>query len=284
MKVIADCGGTKGDWAVVADGGGVRRIKTGGVNPLQQGEEHVRRVLTDVAAQCAAYLARAGGVEVFFYGAGCTPEGAEVVRGLLADALQAVAPSLEITVSTDLLAAARALCGHGEGIACIMGTGSNSCLYDGRAIVANTPPLGYVLGDEGSGASLGRGFLNGIFKGTLPPSLREEFLEEYRLSYPDIISAVYRQPMANRFLASIAPFLARHAADEGVRRMILGEFRRFFSLNVAPYRRSDLPVSFVGGVANAFAALLAEAAALEGFTVGKIVASPIDGLIKYHRS
>lgn len=284
MKVIADCGGTKGDWAVIAPGGEVCRLKTGGINPFQQSEADMRLVLADMAAQCAALLERANGVDVYFYGAGCSPDGAKIVQRLLQEALAAVEGPLSVTVASDLLAAAHALCGHGEGIACILGTGSNSCLYDGRQIVANTPPLGYVLGDEGSGASLGRRFLNGIFKGSLSPAIRQEFLDERQLSYPDVISAVYRQPMANRFLASVAPFLAKHAGDDEVRQLIVAEFRRFFSVNVAPYGRTDLPVGFVGGVANAFAALLAEAAALEGFTVGTVLPAPIDGLIRYHLS
>ena len=178
-----------------------------------------------------------------------------------------------------VLGAARALWGHGEGIACILGTGSNSCLCRDGEILKNVPPLGYVLGDEGSGAVLGRNLVNGIFKGHIP--LKEEFLAAHGLNYEEIIRRVYREPYANRFLASFAPFIRTHIDRPEIRELVLRSFRDFASRNLSRYP-AELPVSLLGGVAAHFEALLREALEAEGRRVETIVESPAEGLLKYH--
>ena len=185
----------------------------------------------------------------------------------------------EITVPTDLLGAARALFGRGEGVACILGTGSNSCWCRGGEIVENVPPLGYVLGDEGSGAAMGRNLVNGIFKGHIP--LREEFLAAHGLTYEEIIRRVYREPYANRFLASFAPFVHAHLDCPEVRAMVAGTFADFAQRNLSRYP-VHLTVACIGGVAAAFEGLLREVLAQGGYRVGLIAASPAEGLIEYH--
>jgi N-acetylglucosamine kinase-like BadF-type ATPase len=187
-----------------------------------------------------------------------------------------------VEVAGDLLGAARALCGSNEGIACILGTGANSCLYDGRQIIANTPPLGYVLGDEGSGAVLGIRFLNAVLKGLLPERLKTELLDWLQMTEADIIGRIYRQPLANRWLASLSLFIATHIDETDVRALVTDNFRQFFRRNVVQYGRRDLPVCFVGSIAHYYREQLGEAAAAEGFTLGRVEKSPVDGLTAYH--
>ncbi|MCR4994898.1 MAG: ATPase [Bacteroidales bacterium] len=217
--------------------------------------------------------------EVCFYGAGCVAPYSATVAGVL----QRYFPHAVISVESDLLGAARALCGNREGIACILGTGSNSCLYDGKRIVANVSPLGWILGDEGSGAVLGKSLVGDLLKGQLPGLLYEQFLERFNLAPSDIIDRVYRQPKANRFLASFVPFIAEHIEDDGMKDWLIPHFRAFFRRNVAAYQRSDLSVHFVGGVASQFEEEVRQAAKMEGFSVGVIEKNPIARMVAFHR-
>lgn len=279
MILIADSGSTKTDW-ILTDGAKVLGIKnTRGLNPVLQSHDEIEDTVNSLIDIFPEKTTR---LDVFFYGAGCIGGSRTLMSMVLAKAFAKIAVQINASVDTDLLGAARAACGHAEGIACILGTGANSCLYDGRKIIANTPPLGYVLGDEGSGACLGKLFLNGIFKGWLSERLRDDFLTEYNLTYADVIERVYRQPMPNRFLATIVPFINKHKDDEALKKMIVNSFRDFINLNVRPYKRSDLPLNFVGGVAHSFSLLLKEAALAEGFTIGSIIKAPLENLLKYH--
>ena len=184
-----------------------------------------------------------------------------------------------VEAESDLLGASRALFGRGEGVACILGTGSNSCWCRGGEIVENVPPLGYVLGDEGSGATLGRNLVNGIFKGHI--SLRGEFLAAHGLTYEEIIRRVYREPYANRFLASFAPFVHAHLDRPDIRDMVERSFADFAERNLSGYP-VHLPVACVGGVAAAFGDLLRETLTRCGREVVTIVRSPAAGLTEYH--
>ena len=266
MKAIADSGSTKCEW-IFGDGDRILRLRTAGINAVQQSPDAIRAVLAE--------LPPLDGVEELrFYGAGCGdsfPEASAVLRRELAARF---GPGTAIGLGSDLLGAARALFGRGEGIACILGTGSNSCHCRGGEIVANVPPLGYVLGDEGSGAVLGRNLVNGIFKGMIP--LREEFLHTFALTYAGLIRRVYREPAANRFLASFAPFIRAHLDCAPVRKMVVRSFGEFAARNLSGYP-AGLPVAFVGGVAAHF-----EAMAAAGREVVRIVCSPAEELWKYH--
>lgn len=271
MKAIADSGSTKCEW-IFGDGDRILRLRTAGINAVQQSPDAIRAVLAE--------LPPLDGVEEFrFYGAGCGdsfPEASAVLRRELAARF---GPGAAIGLGSDLLGAARALFGRGEGIACILGTGSNSCHCRGGEIVANVPPLGYVLGDEGSGAVLGRNLVNGIFKGAIP--LREEFLRTFALTYAGLIRRVYREPAANRFLASFAPFIRAHLDCAPVREMVVRSFGEFAARNLSGYP-AGLPVAFVGGVAAHFEEPLREAMAAAGREVVRIVCSPAEELWKYH--
>jgi glucosamine kinase len=187
-----------------------------------------------------------------------------------------------IEINSDLLSAARALCGYDEGIACILGTGSNSCLYDGKQVVENVSPLGYILGDEGSGAVLGKLFINAIFKDNSFRKLRDDFLMSTNLTLEEIIDKVYRQPLANRFLASTSVYIHNHLDNNDLNKLVEDNFRTFFKRNISTYSRSDLKVNFIGSVAYYFKSQLYEAASAEGFKIGLIEKSPLPGLMKYH--
>lgn len=271
MKAIADSGSTKCEW-IFGDGDRRIRLRTAGINAVQQSPDAIRTVLAE--------LPPLDGVEELrFYGAGCGdsfPEASAVLRRELAARF---GPGTAIGLGSDLLGAARALFGRGEGIACILGTGSNSCHCRGGEIVANVPPLGYVLGDEGSGAVLGRNLVNGIFKGMIP--LREEFLHTFALTYAGLIRRVYREPAANRFLASFAPFIRAHLDCAPVRKMVVRSFGEFAARNLSGYP-AGLPVAFVGGVAAHFEEPMREAMAAAGREVVRIVCSPAEELWKYH--
>ena len=177
------------------------------------------------------------------------------------------------------MAAAHAVCGTEEGIACILGTGANSCLYDGVKIVRNVSPLGYILGDEGSGAVLGKLFINALFKGDMPENLRTEFLELSGFTLDDIIRRVYREPMANRWLASLSPFIHSHLDSRQVNDLVVANFVDFFKKNVDHYSRKDLPVGAVGSVAYYYKEQLEEAAMRCGYRLGRIVKNPMDILM-----
>lgn len=281
MILIADSGSTKTDWALAeentktAAGPVCTLLHTQGINPFHQSEETVRTILRD---ELLPQLSSQDVTAVSFYGSGVRPELETYMENLLSEVLHV---SGRVEARGDMLGAARALCGRNYGIASILGTGANSCLYDGERIVGNTPALGYILGDEGSGAVLGRRLVNGLYKGVLSKELKGAFEDEMQLTMAAVIDRVYRQPMANRFLASLCLFIGRHIDDEQLQALVIDNFRDFFKLNIAPYRRADLPVSFVGSIAWHFRAQLAEAAGREGYIVGQVVQSPIDGLVRY---
>lgn len=286
MKLIADSGSTKTDWALVTGGHSVEYVHTDGLNPIHMDAEKISSILTGqllpaIDIVCKRRMEELEEPEylevtsVTFYGAGCMGQPAEMMREVLSD----VFPSCrQVEVQTDLLASARALFGDGEGIACILGTGSNSGLYDGYGFTANTPPLGYILGDEGSGATLGKLFLGSLLKGLLPEGLKEEFYESMGMGYMDFINKVYREPGANRFLASLSPFIASHMDIPQVRSIVEDNFRNFVRRNLCQYGRRDLPVGAVGSIAWHYREILTKVLVEEGFAVGPIIKSPIDNL------
>ena len=277
MIIITDSGSTKADWTLVDNNQGVAHIHTAGFNPYMQTIDDIVCTIKDSPVQ---KISSAGVSEIWFYGAGCTP--GEKSRNVESALRQVFGRECRICVCSDMMGAARALCQDEEGIACILGTGSNSCLYDGREIVANVPPLGYILGDEGSGAHLGKMLVGNVLKGLMPKEITDRFFDEVGMTQADIIDKVYRRPMPNRWLASLAPFINRHSATEAVRAMVRDAFTAFFTRNVASYRRPDLPVNFVGSIAFFFKEILTETAARLDITIGKIRQSPMEGLTEYH--
>lgn len=207
-----------------------------------------------------------------FYGSGCRPEQCERMGHLLSTTLSAK----NVYVASDLLGAARALCGTNEGIVCILGTGSASAHYDGQTFVQSTPSLGYILGDEGSGTSLGKHLLSNVLKAQLPESVCALFRKEYPISIPEVIQRVYREPNPNRFLSKFTHFLSKHLAEPSVEALLVEEFSNFFSRNIIAYQRPDLEIHFVGSVAAVFAAQLRKAASKFGLKIGQITKAPLD--------
>ncbi len=276
MMLIADSGSTKTDWCVILDNTPIKRIGTKGLNPFFQSEEKIQHELTH---SLLPQLPEGTIDSVYFYGAGCTPEKAPTLRRAIADSLPIVG---NIKAYSDMLAAARGLCGREAGIACILGTGSNSCFYDGKEIVNHISPLGFILGDEGSGAVLGKLLVGDILKNQLSPAIKEAFLKQFDLTVPEIIDRVYRQPFPNRFLASLSPFIAQHLEEPGIRQLVLGSFIAFLRRNVMQYDYTQYPAHFIGSVAHCYKEILQEAAQETGIRIGKILQSPMEGLIQYH--
>ena len=277
MILLADSGSTKTDWCLVDQKNSVTKVRTAGINPFFQSSEEIAN---ELATHLVPHLPTTHLESVYFYGAGCTKEKSPIVA-------EALKKQFEITgaceVATDMLAAARGLCGHQPGIACIMGTGSNSCAYDGKDITKNVSPLGFILGDEGSGAVLGRTLVGDVLKNQLPKDIVEAFHTEYGLSNADIIDHVYRQKFPNRFLASFVPFLAKHIENKAIFDLVKENFRRFLIRNVQQYQGWEhLPIGFVGSIAYYFQQPLKEALEAEHMTIGKTIQAPMEGLIAYH--
>ncbi|WP_276878381.1 BadF/BadG/BcrA/BcrD ATPase family protein [Bacteroides heparinolyticus] len=278
MILIADSGSTKTDWCVVENGELLQQIFTKGTNPFFQSEEEISN---EIATTLLPRLKSDEPDAVYFYGAGCGfPDKIATMRRAIAQHLKVKG---EIEVNTDMLAAARGLCGHTPGIACIMGTGSNSCYYNGQDIVANVSPLGFILGDEGSGACLGKLLVGDLLKNQMTPGLKEKFLKQFDLTPADIIDCVYRQPFPNRFLASLSPFLAQNMDEPCVHNLVLNSFKAFLKRNVMQYDGyQHEKVHFIGSVAFHYKEVLIKAAYETGIQVGNIIKSPMEGLIKYH--
>lgn len=279
MILIADCGSTKIDWCVVDHGKLVKQVFTCGMNALLLTEEEMQlRIATELMPEIKDFNID----KVYYYGAGCV---SDEVCGNVRNAIAANLAAREIEVHSDLLAAARALCDHNAGIACILGTGSNSCVYDGKDIVDNVSPLGYILGDEGSGAVLGKILVGDVLKQQLPQELCEKFLEQYGLDRLTIIRRVYKEPQANRFLASLTRFLIENIEHPAIYALVYNSFKSFFVRNIANYDNyKELKVNFVGSIAYYYSAVLKQVCADMGCTIGTIIQSPMEGLLNYHRN
>ncbi len=278
MILIADCGSSKIDWCLIRQDGEVeKRFNTPGMNAVMLTREEIdARMLSELMPELDYDRTKVS--NAFFYGAGCI---SEEVCGNVAGALKKILPKAKIEVHSDLLAAARAVCDHKAGIACIMGTGSNSCYYDGEKIVENVSPLGYILGDEGSGAVLGKRLVGDVLKKQLPEDLCQQFLAQYDLDLITIIHRVYRKPMGNKFLASLSPFLSEHMDCPQIKAIVVDEFGKFFDHNVSAYKHCD-EVNFVGSIAHYYRDVLKEVASSRGYKIGTILRTPMAGLIKYH--
>ena len=282
MILTADSGSTKCHWALVEGESASNEpkiIETRGINPVTCSSEQVKEII----AEGLLPQIKATEVEgIYFYGAGCIANAPATLE--LQRTLQEIFPqATTIVVATDMLGAAHALCGHDKGIVCILGTGSNSAFYDGEQLVKNVPPLGYILGDEGGGANLGKTFVSNALKGLMPSEIVDLMYEECQTSYAQIIESFYRNPNANRYLASFVPFMARHRDRAEIRRCIDLAFDNFIERNLLQYPDVEkLPINFVGSIAAVFEQELTEALSRHSLTLGKIERSPIGGMVKYH--
>lgn len=275
MILIADSGSTKTEWVAVENGTTVAATITLGINPVYQTVEEIQN---DVAENVAPTFKEFAISALYFYGAGCLPEKIEGVRQALAHSF----PSATISVQSDLVGAALALCGNRPGIACILGTGSNTCFWDGEKIAKNVSPLGFILGDEGSGAVMGKTFVADVLKNQVSARLAKKFMEQMSLTPGEIINRVYRQPFPNRFLAAFTRFMNENRHEKEISDLITRNFTLFFERNIMQYDYSTYPVNIIGSVGFHFCEMLEAAAAPLGVKLGKVEQSPIKGLIEYH--
>jgi len=277
MILIAESGATKTDWRLLDDQGGIRQAISEGLNPYQQSFESIsEKIKIEVRPQVGEDISN-----IYFYGAGCaTDEG----RNLITNALKGSFTEAEIEVNTDMLAAARGLCGHEEGIACILGTGSNSCFYNGKEIVENVPPLGFIIADEGSGAYLGKTLLADFLRKDMPEELREKFIKRYNLDRTKILDKVYNQDKGGKYLAEFTKFIYDNINESYMHQLVYEGFKEFFSRNVLKYENyKNYKVHFTGGVAFYFNEILREVASDQGVLLQKITENPIAGLTLYHK-
>ncbi len=273
MILIAESGSTKTDWVLIEKDKVIDRKQSLGINPFYQDSNNIYENI-----KC---LFDWGDVEqIFFYGAGCAnTEKSRIVE----DALKMVFPNAKCNVNSDLLAAARSLCGSEKGIACILGTGSNSCFYDGKEIEQNVSPLGFILGDEGSGAVLGKKIIADILKNQAPEKIRAAFFNKYETTAAEIVHKVYKEEFPNRYLAKFTLFLSENCTNPYVEKLVKDSFAEFFRRNIKQYNNcNQLPIHFTGSIAFYFKTELEWAAKEEGLTIGQILQSPLEGLLQYH--
>ena len=278
MKLIADSGSTKTQWRLLQADGSILQARTSGYNPHHQTAEQIRELVQmELPPQLPAdYKPQS----IHFYGAGCSSEKSKTIVRM---AFRELYPDADITIEHDLLAAARALCGTEPGIACILGTGSNSCLYNGSEITHNISALGWILGDEGSGADLGKRVVADYLRYDMPEHLRQLFRQQHDISAEDVNDKVYRHAFPKPYIASFARFLHDNLKDPWCYQQVYNSFKSFIERNVVKYPDyQNVKLHFVGSVAYYYADVLRKVAADMGLRIHHILESPIAGLSLYH--
>jgi len=277
MKLIADGGSTKTDWRLIGDGIKTLEIKSSGMNPFHMTVDEIDRVLGAVilpeSNSCIS--------EIWYYGAGVIGENASEI---MAEAFKRRFGDCRVFVGDDMLGASRALLGSGEGIACILGTGSNSCHYRNGEILEKIPPLGFILGDEGSGTDIGKRFINAIFKKSLPSALTEHIIREESLDITEIIAKVYRGNLPAPYLAAYTKTVKKYLEHEAVEKLVEDAFDSFIDKNVTKFNSyNELEIGFTGSVAVHFMPVLEKVLKKRNLKPGRIIPAPIDELAIYHK-
>ena len=277
VQLIADSGSTKCEWCLLYNGK-KKIINTHGISPYFVKREQIVDLLEQ---DLVPELKNIEIEELHFYGTGMgNPSNEKIVRL----ALKEVFSTADITLEDDLLGAARALCGHEKGIACILGTGANSCYYNGKKIVKNSPGLGYVLGDEGSGAYLGKKVIQYYLYNTFDEDLMHRFNKHFNVSKDDILDSVYKKPLANRYLASYAIFLAENRGHYMIENIIEDGLNDFVFNHLYKYEESwKMPINFTGSIAFGFKDVLQDLCNTYELELGKVLQSPMDGLVEFHK-
>lgn len=277
MIVIADSGSTKADWKLV-DSNIANSITTMGFNPVF----HTTELISDELAKAFRELNKEAATNVYYYGSGCWDQRRKQV---IKDALKQVFGKADILVEHDLLGAARATCGTEPGISCILGTGSNTCLYDGNDVIDNVTNLGYLMGDEGSGTHLGKKLIRAYFYRELPPEIKTAFEEWVPGGQSEILDKVYGEDTPNVYLASFTKFLAEHKDHFYIQRLIYKSFTEFIDRHVRKYEgHLSLPIHFIGSIAYTFQDLLRIILQERHMKPGVFIKKPIDELVKFHVS
>lgn len=277
MKLVADAGATKIDWGLIHSRDKVNYFSTIGINPyFFKSEEIVNILLNEIPGTIDKLEVK----EIFYYGAGCSSESR---NKRVYDALKLIFPNSEIVVNHDLLGAAIALCGNSKGIACILGTGSNACLYDGKNIIDQHGGIGFILGDEGSGAHLGKLFVQQLFYKNVPADLREDFYKYFKIKDEEIIDNIYMKPYPNRFLASFSPFFSKHISNPFIENIIMHSFNDFFGFHIKYFKNyKEYPFNAVGSISIHFEKQLRKVIADFEMQAGIFVEKPINHLVEYY--
>ena len=279
MILIADSGSTKADWKIIMPSGDIQFQSTNGFNPFFQDSETIE---TTLRKQFTDELKKDEATEVYYYGAGCSDD---IRCEIVAVALRKLFPNAEIHVNHDLLAAARALCGDQPGIACILGTGSNSCLYDGKEVIDNVDNMGSFVGDEGSGMHIGKELLKGYFYREMPEELIPIFEEFCSDGKQGILSNIYDNDTPNVYLASFSRFMSENRDYLYIQRIVFNCFEEFIKRHVQKYEgHTKLDIHFVGSVAFYFRDILNLVLEMKSLTLGNIIKQPIDSLMLYHQT
>ena len=286
MIIIVESGATKTDWCAAAPDRDPINVKTAGMNLATMHREVVEKIVIE-AVSAFRDKGLSGDVrEVHFYAAGLiVPEG-ETVPAQAEDldkVLRSIFPEAQIEYASDLLDAARAVCGHTPGVAAIMGTGSNSCLFDGVRIVKNVRSAGFILGDEGGGARLGRLFMSDFLKGLVPEPVSSGFAKDFKVDYMTVVQNVYKGDAPSKYLGAFAPWiLERYESCEYVRDLVDRNFRDFIERALKQYDVDMYPVGVVGGFGYACRHILEKVAEPYGIRFSTIIPTPIEGLVEYH--
>lgn len=277
MKILVDSGATKANWAAVQHGQIIHQIQTQGISPYFLTDEGIVDILREVRSKINDPVQ-----ELHFYSTGCK---AEDQRRRMHQLLRLMFQEATIVnVETDLLAAARSMSQHQPGIICILGTGSNTCRYDGNEVVETAGGLGFILGDEGSGAAIGKALIQSFLNREMPEAMREDLSNQYHLTRDNILQSVYQLPYPNRFLSTFAPFAHEHRNNPLIKSILERQFRLFFERSVLLLEESKiLPIHFVGSVASFFEEEIRYSAAQIGLNLGNIQKDPMPGLILYHQ-
>ena len=277
MILIVESGATKSDWRVISkDGKEMKRIIAEGINVSTMRSDTIKNIISETADQLAQDCIS----EIYFYTAGVVTE---EIAGELKSILKKAIPDATCDIQNDLTAAARAVCGHSTGIAAILGTGSNSCLFDGEKIIQRVYSCGYILGDEGSAATLGKLFIADFLKGLVPAEIAADFAARYDSDYATIVQNVYRSETSpSGYLGSFAPFIMEHYPDKYIQELVEGNFRSFIRRSLKQYDTDRYPVGVVGGFGYALKDIFTKVAEEEGVRISRFIKEPIDGLVDYH--
>lgn len=279
MKVIADCGATKSQWITIHSDGTTSRMMASGINVSTMSADSVTDILSETAIRISATDRTAA--EIHLYIAGIP---SDELKTAIEDTFRKHFPVESIEIQSDLIGAARAACGNEPGIAAIMGTGSNSCQYDGRRITKRIYSSGFILGDEGSAATLGKLFISDFLKGLVPQDIAEDFASRYPSDYRTIVANVYgSESSPSGYLGSFAPFIMEHYSHPYIKELVDGNLRSFFRRSIKHYDTEQYPVGIVGGFGYALKDIITRIASEEGVRISRFIKNPIDGLVEYHR-
>lgn len=277
MILIADSGSTKTEWAIVKGDELIQKLKTGGINPFYQTELEIASLIKNKLLPQLNVSPLFD--KIYFYGAGCVfKKNIDIVK----DGLNAQLKTKSLKIWSDIWASARACLGQNPGIACILGTGSNSCYYNGYEILHHVSPLGYILGDEGSGAVLGKNLLGDLLKNQLSKKLTDKFYEKYPITQQQIQEHVYKKPFPNRYMAQFCVFLYENIDHEEIEKMVYNEFERFFQRNIKQYKYNVTQIGFVGKVAYYFEKILRQISLENNLKKIKVLKEPLEELVKFH--